>query len=431
MVLLNLVNVLLLNVLALAAAVMLYQLPWSEKLRRGRETQSRLMAAAVCALASLFAMAHPLQLGSWPPLDFGMIPLAVCFFYGGPLYALGAAALMLAFRFGAGGLEAWVFPVVLALVLGGLWLVRRRLRETAVLLHPLNGALLGLAVSAVMVLSGAATLLAQGIAPSWQLYALWAAYAAAHACTAGLIAYLLGQTRLRISGQQAGLPEQNTSAAAAELASSIAREVHPSLTAAKGFVQMLAGHELPESKRQAYAKLAQEEMDKAQTVIGDFVTLSRPPLADLELLDVKQAILKALETLQPYAALQKIEVLTQLQDSLIISANADHFTQCMLHLLRNGMEAMPGGGRLHIVAGRQNQTVCIDIIDEGAGMSPDEVGRLGTPLYSAGSKRSRLGMIVTYRTIQNLHGRIDVTSELGKGTCFSILLPSLPASTYH
>ncbi|WP_426455125.1 ATP-binding protein [Paenibacillus sp. S-38] len=430
MVLLNLVNVLLLNVLALAAAVMLYQLPWSEKLRKGHETKSRLMAAAVCALASLFAMAHPLQLGSWPPLDFGMIPLAVCFFYGGPLYALGAGALMLAFRFGAGGLEAWVFPAVLALVLGGLWLVRRRLRETAMLLHPLNGALLGLAVSAVLVLASAASLLAQGIAPAGRLYALWAAYAAAQACTAGLVAYLLGQSRLR-SGGPAALRAQDTSAAAAELASSIAREVHPSLTAAKGFVQMLAGQELPEGKRQAYAKLAQEEMDKAQTVIGDFVTLSRPPLAELELLDVKQAILRALETLEPYAALQKIEVQTQLQDSLIISANADHFTQCMLHLLRNGMEAMPGGGRLHIVAGRQSQTVCIDIIDEGAGMSPDEVGRLGTPLYSAGSKRNRLGMIVTYRTIQNLHGRIDVTSELGKGTCFSILIPSLPASTYH
>ncbi|MCZ8519014.1 MULTISPECIES: sensor histidine kinase [Paenibacillus] len=424
-------NVLLLNVLALASAVMLYQLPWPERLHKGQEAKSRMLTAALCALASLFASAHPLALDAWPPLDFGMIPLAVCFFTAGPLYALGAGALMLAFRFGAGGLEAWTFPVVLALVLGGLWLVRRRLRSPGALLHPLNGALLGLAGSAVIVLAAAGTILAEGQVPPGRLYALWAAYAAAQACAAGLVSYLLAQTRLRSVQQGAGLRELDTSAAAAELAASISREVRPSLTAAKGFVQMLAGVELPDTKRQAYAKMAQEELDKAQTVIGDFITLSKPPLSELELLDAKQAILKALETLQPYAALQKIEVQTQLQDNLIISANADHFTQCMLHLLRNGMEAMPGGGRLHIVAARQNQTVCIDIIDEGAGLSPDDVGRLGTPLYTAGSKRNRLGMIVTYRTIQNLQGRIDVTSELGKGTCFSILIPSLPASTYH
>ncbi|UUZ84474.1 hypothetical protein LJK88_12825 [Paenibacillus sp. P26] len=88
-------------------------------------------------------------------------------------------------------------------------------------------------------------------------------------------------------------------------------------------------------------------------------------------------------------------------------------------------------GRLQIVASLENQTVCIDIIDQGVGMSREEINRLGTPFYSTRGKGTGLGMMVTYRTIQNIHGRIDVTSELGKGTCFSILIPSIHAGAYH
>ncbi len=79
----------------------------------------------------------------------------------------------------------------------------------------------------------------------------------------------------------------------------------------------------------------------------------------------------------------------------------------------------------------QSSRVSIDIIDQGIGMTEDEVGRLGTPYYTTRGKGTGLGMMVTYRVIQNIQGRIDVTSEQGKGTCFTITLPSLQPSSYH
>jgi two-component system sporulation sensor kinase B len=104
---------------------------------------------------------------------------------------------------------------------------------------------------------------------------------------------------------------------------------------------------------------------------------------------------------------------------------------CYIHLCSDGIEAMPHGGKLQVSGTIQNQSVCIDIIDNGIGMSAEEIQRLGTPFFSTREKGTGLGMMVTYRFIQTLNGKIDVTSVVGKGTCFSLLLPSLNNTSFH
>ncbi len=69
--------------------------------------------------------------------------------------------------------------------------------------------------------------------------------------------------------------------------------------------------------------------------------------------------------------------------------------------------------------------VVVDVIDTGIGMTNDQIQRLGNPFYSTKENGTGLGLMVSYRIIQAINGRIYVQSEKGKGTKFSIWIPSV------
>ena len=85
---------------------------------------------------------------------------------------------------------------------------------------------------------------------------------------------------------------------------------------------------------------------------------------------------------------------------------------------------MPNGGQLVICMNSNVSMNEISIKDTGVGMSLEQIERLGKPYFTTkGQKGTGLGMMVAYRVIEELNGRIKVTSQIGKGTTFTICLP--------
>lgn len=98
--------------------------------------------------------------------------------------------------------------------------------------------------------------------------------------------------------------------------------------------------------------------------------------------------------------------------------------QCLINLLKNAVEAMKeNGGILSIVVSEQKNKVMIKIEDNGIGMNKEEVLQLGNPYYSTKKEGTGLGMLMVYSTISKVNGTIQVDSEKGKGTTFTILIP--------
>ena len=84
---------------------------------------------------------------------------------------------------------------------------------------------------------------------------------------------------------------------------------------------------------------------------------------------------------------------------------------------------MPDNGHLQICQSVTDGMIKIDIRDEGKGMTQEQINRLGEPYFTTKEKGTGLGMMVSYSIIKSMNGTIKVTSEYGKGTCFTLKLP--------
>ncbi len=212
------------------------------------------------------------------------------------------------------------------------------------------------------------------------------------------------------------------------LAASISHEVRNPLTVSRGFVQLLSDDISPE-KRGEFVNIALKELDRATDIINDYLTFAKPAIEKNEEIHIMDELQQAINVISPLATMNGVEleqtISDQTRDQFIITGERKKFQQCLINVLKNGIESMQdSGGKLHIHLSNFNDSVKIDISDQGVGMSQEQINRLGQPYFTTKEKGTGLGLMVSYSIIKGMDGTIDVSSELGKGTCFSINLPN-------
>jgi len=138
-------------------------------------------------------------------------------------------------------------------------------------------------------------------------------------------------------------------------------------------------------------------------------------------LELDELLRRVLETKSPYEPKPVLEV-DQL--GIVVYANRDRLERVIGHLIQNAIDATPREGSVNVKLTHSNQTVVIQIKDNGAGMSEDFIKeKLFSPFVSTKVAGMGIGVFETREYIQQLGGRLEVTSEPQVGTCFTIILP--------
>jgi two-component system, NtrC family, sensor kinase len=108
---------------------------------------------------------------------------------------------------------------------------------------------------------------------------------------------------------------------------------------------------------------------------------------------------------------------------------SSELNQVFMNLLVNAAHALPGGqgqrGTIHIRSGVQGEQVWVEIEDNGTGIAKENLGRIFDPFFTtkAVGQGTGLGLSLSYGIVQKHHGRMEVDSELGRGTCFRVTVP--------
>jgi signal transduction histidine kinase len=122
---------------------------------------------------------------------------------------------------------------------------------------------------------------------------------------------------------------------------------------------------------------------------------------------------------------ERIEVVRNLGDLPAIPCYPAHLGQVFYSLIQNGIQAIEGEGRLEISTSMQDEHICVAVADSGAGISEENLPRIFDPFFTTKEvgKGTGLGLSVIHDVIKAHRGRIEVQSELGKGSIFTVFLP--------
>lgn len=167
------------------------------------------------------------------------------------------------------------------------------------------------------------------------------------------------------------------------------------------------------------------DLEKAQRVVHDYIELAEIPDKNHYLLDVRKELDAVVNAIYSLANLHNIEVkyFSTLEKDIYIIGNRFQFRQALINLIKNGMEASQKNGSIEIAIHEMLASVLIVIEDSGDGMTKEQLKCLGHPLPTTKESGTGLGIMVSYNIIRSMRGKVEVVSEQGKGTVFSIILP--------
>jgi two-component system sporulation sensor kinase B len=211
-----------------------------------------------------------------------------------------------------------------------------------------------------------------------------------------------------------------------EMAAAVAHEIRNPLTVVRGFIQLLGADSLDKDKKNYYQKICLEELDRAQQIITDYLAIAKPDPESIEIINVNNEISYVSNILLTYANYNNIQIIVDLfEDSpLLVVGDRYKYRQALINIGKNAIEAMNNGGILEIKTNKINDQIVTVISDTGIGMTSEQIKRLGIPYYSTKEKGTGLGTMVSFGIIKKMNGKIDIKSELGKGTEYKIIFPS-------
>lgn len=199
-----------------------------------------------------------------------------------------------------------------------------------------------------------------------------------------------------------------------ELAASVAHEVRNPLQVTRGFLQLMTEQE--DNKNKGYVRIALEELDRASGIITDFLTFAKPEFDHIASLNIAEEFAHIEGILVPMANLEGGKITTDIPPDLWIRGNSSKFKQAFINIIKNSIEALQGQGQIDIWAYAQDGMIKVHVRDNGEGMDEEALVRLGEPYFSNKIKGTGLGMMVTFRIVEAMHGEISFTSTKGVGT---------------
>ncbi len=171
-------------------------------------------------------------------------------------------------------------------------------------------------------------------------------------------------------------------------------------------------------------KISQNEISRLDFIINQFLDAIRPSTPQMERCDINQLLQESVRILEPEIQDREIEVVLELNDRLPkLQVDPTQIKQAFYNLIRNANQAMGTRGVLRIQTDVDDLNVIVRFIDDGAGISAQDMANVFQPYYTTKKTGSGLGLLIVRRIIREHGGEIELESQAGSGTCVSCYLP--------
>jgi two-component system sporulation sensor kinase A len=208
---------------------------------------------------------------------------------------------------------------------------------------------------------------------------------------------------------------------AGQLAAGIAHEIRNPLTAIKGFLQLMKPS--VHNNNGQYFDIVFSELNRIELILSELLMLAKPQQHAINnSLNMNQLIREVTALLDTQANLNGIIINPSFgnEQDVTLKGDANHLKQVFINLIKNSIESMPGGGRIDVAIRGEKKYIEVVIKDEGEGIPDDIIKRIGEPFLTTKEKGTGLGLMISYKIIEDHQGTIQVKSKTGEGTVFTI-----------
>ena len=409
---------LLINFLFILFPLFLLQMFYSLKFVYRIDKLKNILFTILFMVSIGLCMLFPFSMGDGLNWDLRRIPFIIGILYGGPKNGVILLTFLLVTRFFIGGDPGFYISVITCSIM-------------AIILSLLSKYYLKMPLGQKIFMSGLLVILYTQIAFFASINLgnegfpanMWSEYFVINILAILMATLLIEVIRIN-SDMLKKLMKAEKLEVVSHLAASISHEVRNPLTTCKGFLQLSQQEETSPYIKQ-YLATAIQELDRASDIINDYLTFARPAPEKVEQISIYQEVRNVVNILTPLANMNNVQMLVNIEkrDHAYILGDRKKLEQSLINIVKNGIESMGNGGRLEIKIDYQYPLVRVEIRDEGKGMTPHQINRLGEPYFTTKENGTGLGMMVSYSIIKGMGGQINVDSEIGNWTSFSIEFP--------
>jgi len=209
-----------------------------------------------------------------------------------------------------------------------------------------------------------------------------------------------------------------------ELATGLAHEIRNPLAGIAGVIEII-GRDLPAtSPARDMVKDVRLEINQINRILTDLLETARPHPPRMMRSSLNTTVEHAVMLARQQVLSQPIKIeLRKAPDLPDVEHDSDQIHQVLLNLLLNAVQAIDGPGAVRVEIGVRGDCAAVLVHDTGRGIPEDRLPNIFRPFYTTRGNGTGLGLSLTRRIVEEHHGRINVTSVVGKGTTFEVLLP--------
>ncbi len=224
---------------------------------------------------------------------------------------------------------------------------------------------------------------------------------------------------------EATLAQQGKMASLGVLSSGVAHEINNPLGVILGYAGFIEGKLPQDDPNYKYIHEIKRESKRCKKIVQDLLSYARTPRPTLSMTDMNQLLGEIVEFAANHTDMQGVRISTDFESDLPkVLSDGDQLRQVAINLILNAGGAMPDGGDLSVTtrSGPDN-TVYIKFRDTGCGIPVESLEKIFEPFYTTKDRGTGLGLAITRQIIEMHHGEIKISSDTGKGTEVTVILP--------
>lgn len=209
-----------------------------------------------------------------------------------------------------------------------------------------------------------------------------------------------------------------------EMTATLVHEIRNPIAAMKGIIDLISASENNNNKH--YLSVMESEIERLDKLLGNILVLAKPK-AEMHIFNVKARMKTVVDLMAIEAEKHNITIKEEYcSNDIYILGNEICFTQILVNLIKNAIQAIDKNGLILIKLQMNEQNeIQLNVIDNGVGISEEEIGEIFTLYYSTKEEGTGLGLPLVKKYVEEMKGKIRVNSSLKKGTDFELTFPQI------